>query len=248
MASNGLVANESKTCFMVIRNKREKTTEKQSIMVGDAKINESETIKFLGVTITNNLSWSEQLTNVKHDLVRANGLLRRLAAHVPKSFLMPIVHGYIMSKIRYALPIYGEIKSTDEDQSHTRIKDIQIELNKALRLVLNVRCQDHVHTEKLLKEANISSVNQLSCELLLTEIWKGVKNNQAPKEFFTFIDEQRQRKTRSQGKLLLDAPKEPLFAHIGAKLWNKLPQQTKETDEIKIAKKEINTFSRSLPT
>ena len=56
MASNGLVANPSKTEFMLIN--KEKGAEQDSpskIRVGQAEITEAQSAKLLGITMDNNL-------------------------------------------------------------------------------------------------------------------------------------------------------------------------------------------------
>ena len=54
MASNGLVANPTKTVFMMLNNKRQENDGKRKITVGDHQIQESKSTKLLGMAVNNN--------------------------------------------------------------------------------------------------------------------------------------------------------------------------------------------------
>ena len=57
MASNGLVANESKTVFMMMNNKKSVTEEPRKIRIGNVEVTESTSSKLLGVVIDSDLKW-----------------------------------------------------------------------------------------------------------------------------------------------------------------------------------------------
>ena len=59
MASNGLVANPSKTKLMILNHKSETPVE---INVGGNKIVQEKSAKLLGVTINENENWSTHLS------------------------------------------------------------------------------------------------------------------------------------------------------------------------------------------
>ena len=58
MASNGLVANSSKTTLMFINGKKEKDIE---IQVGDSMVKQESTAKLLGIMIDDNMKWDSQI-------------------------------------------------------------------------------------------------------------------------------------------------------------------------------------------
>ena len=60
MASNGLMANPSKTSLM-FRNLKQEGNEKVDIMVGKVKIVLEDHVKLLGMVIKNNQCWKTQI-------------------------------------------------------------------------------------------------------------------------------------------------------------------------------------------
>ncbi len=64
MASNGLVANPTKTVFMMLKNKKKEKEGNRKITVGDHQIQESKSTKLLGMMIDTEmeksfLTWTE---------------------------------------------------------------------------------------------------------------------------------------------------------------------------------------------
>ena len=57
MASNGLVANESKTVFMMINSKKSREEQVRKIMICNSEVTESTSSKLLGMVIDNDLKW-----------------------------------------------------------------------------------------------------------------------------------------------------------------------------------------------
>ena len=60
MASNGLVANPSKTS-LIFMGHREDKDQTISIKIGDITVTEEQNAKLIGVTFDNNLKWITQL-------------------------------------------------------------------------------------------------------------------------------------------------------------------------------------------
>ena len=66
MASNGLVANQAKTVFMILNEKRSsKTINPRQIKVGDMWINQSVSSKLLGMEISDNQDWQDHFHGAK---------------------------------------------------------------------------------------------------------------------------------------------------------------------------------------
>ena len=62
MASNGLVANATKTTLMFLNEKKEDITlEPRSIKVGSAKVLQEKNAKLLGVTIDDSQAWKSEI-------------------------------------------------------------------------------------------------------------------------------------------------------------------------------------------
>ena len=63
MASNGLVANASKTEFMIL-NDKEKNKE-ATIKVGNSTVTQTQTAKLLGITMDANQKWDSHFINIR---------------------------------------------------------------------------------------------------------------------------------------------------------------------------------------
>ena len=83
MASNGLVANTSKTAFMILNLKKEQNRENITIKIGSTEVKAEQQAKLLGVTLNNNnQKWSSQIKGVGGMISSLNSrlyLLRRIS-------------------------------------------------------------------------------------------------------------------------------------------------------------------------
>ncbi len=77
-ASNSLVANESKTVFMLVRPKGEKCTSTFKIKLGEEYIEESRSEKLLGIMLQNDLKWNDHMEKVSKKVNYGLYQLKRL--------------------------------------------------------------------------------------------------------------------------------------------------------------------------
>jgi len=117
-SSNRMVANPGKTGLLVLRPMGSNVQKsKVEIRLGDATVHESDVEKLLGVQIQSNLKWNEQTKKVKAELQYALSVRQRLQPTLGKKDLKTIANGIFMSRLRYALPVYGSailrLKETD---------------------------------------------------------------------------------------------------------------------------------------
>ena len=68
MASNGLVANPTKTVFLMLNSKRSKNKEKLTTNVDKEMITQSDHTKQLGIEIQEDQKWDTHFTNLKNAL------------------------------------------------------------------------------------------------------------------------------------------------------------------------------------
>ena len=131
---------------MIIRTDHMQHHVLSSLRVGNNYVYKSSKMVFLGVTVNNTLSWMDHAKNVMSDIRKANGLLSRLAAKVPRNHLRPIVHGLIMSKIRYCIAAFATVRSRETDPMNGIMRDLQLESNRAMRLICGVKLADRIST------------------------------------------------------------------------------------------------------
>ena len=124
MASNGLVANPSKTEFMIINNKSSDTPRK--IRVGNSEVEEVRSAKLLGMTMDSDQKWTNHFWGKKGLLNALNQRLfaiRRIANHIPKEKLSQVANSIWMSKIRYGLHFTNKVRFREEYKCFKCIKE-----------------------------------------------------------------------------------------------------------------------------
>jgi len=250
-ASNMLVANPTKTALLVIRSPRD-TEPRLNMNVGGVTIEESENISLLGIKIQSDFSWDCQCQAVLSSLRSTNGLLSRLSKFVPNRCLTPLIHGLLLSKIRYAFPLFADVRTEENDVASSSMRRIQIEMNRGLRTVLGKSLKDRIPIAELLNEVQVPSANQLAIETTLTEVWRQIRNGLPAGEYFNKLDNISARATRRTGKNYLTPP--PMersgagkFIEQGTMLWNMAPQEVRDGEDNNCTKRMIKEFARSMP-
>ncbi len=133
MASNGLVANESKTVFMMINSK--KYTEVEKIMICNSEVTESTSSKLLGMIIDNDLKWKVHIDGkggVFSSLNQRLFTIRRLSNQIHLNKLKEIADSIWVSKLRYGLQLFLEIRTINEQPASQIIKELQKSQTKLL--------------------------------------------------------------------------------------------------------------------
>eukprot|EP00095_Tigriopus_kingsejongensis_P003089 maker-scaffold210_size256293-snap-gene-1.22 protein:Tk03089 transcript:maker-scaffold210_size256293-snap-gene-1.22-mRNA-1 annotation:"protein fam151a-like isoform x1" len=98
------------------------------------------------------------------------GLVRRLLKWIPQCHIQPIVDGLVMSKLRYGLPVFGQVRLQDTDPTHGNMKKLQGVLNDLMRLVANKRISDKVSCVDLSEMTGIPSLNRICASATLKEL------------------------------------------------------------------------------
>ena len=116
MASNGLVANQTKTEFLLLNEKNKNEQKLTEINVGDVMIKRTDHTKLLGIQIEESQEWSEHLKSRKTSLNQRLFGIRRMTQQIPKCKLMGIVHALWMSKLRYGLQLCSKVQLKSEER------------------------------------------------------------------------------------------------------------------------------------
>ena len=252
MASNGLIANQSKTEFLVLNEKG--NVHLAELRVGDTLIKRNYHTKLLGIQIEESQEWNIHLKSLKGSLNQRLFVIRRVMRQIPKDKLMTIVHSLWMSKLRYGLQLCTKVRQTEQATKTEFTKSLQLTQNRMLRVINNSRIKDKISVESMLKKFNLLSVNQLAAQIKLQEVWKSVNiekygitldpyndllplsgHSLRPKANRTFKDSTR---------LVLA---EHSFTIDAAKLWNAAPISVTSATSLSLAKKSIRLYVLTLP-
>ena len=258
MASNGLVANASKTVFMLL-NHKDKSEEKIpiSIKVGNNDVVQERNTKLLGMKIDDNLSWKEHFSG-KNGLISALNkrlfTLRRVANHIPRDKLFQLAHALWVSKLRYGLQLCTEVRILDTETKNGNLKAVQIAQNKLLRLLDNSPISEKKSTHDLLASTGLMSVNQLAASIKLTETWKSIHIPNYPIQLEPNVidrpESDRTVRTTTYRMWNQDArtrAEKESFSRNAAKIWNTAPMAIKNATTLNTAKKEIKKHCKTLP-
>eukprot|EP00745_Piridium_sociabile_P032507 TRINITY_DN548_c0_g1_i12.p1 TRINITY_DN548_c0_g1~~TRINITY_DN548_c0_g1_i12.p1 ORF type:complete len:1198 (+),score=205.51 TRINITY_DN548_c0_g1_i12:1881-5474(+) len=122
MHKNGFELSAEKTVFMVFSKKKDQDA--YSIRVDDQVLGPSKRVKFLGVTITQNICWQEHIQLLKTKAMRAVGLIKRLAKETwvtPRS-LIHLVGALVRSRLTYG----HEVFFTATDSQWTELERVEM--------------------------------------------------------------------------------------------------------------------------
>jgi hypothetical protein len=254
MASNGLVANQLKTEFLVLNEKNKEDGILHQIKVGGTQIERTDSTKLLGINIDDAQDWSNHYKSLKNALNQRLFIIRRVQRQLPKEKIMSIVHSLWVSKLRYGLQLCTKVQHSTEERKCTAMKSLQLTQNRMLRAINNSKIKDKISIVSMLKKFNLLSVNQLAASIKLTEVWKSLNVVDYPLQ----LDPYNQTTTT----LSLDLRPKPSrvfndsarlqiskysFNVDSARLWNQAPPEVTSAPTLDAAKSAIKTYANSLP-
>ena len=115
MASNGLVANASKTALIFLNLKHTRKNEQGDLIdeisarIGDTEVLQESSTKLLGIKLDHDQKWNSQITSLVSALNSRLYLIKRLSNSIEMKRLKKIADSLYMSKIRYGIQLYGRV-------------------------------------------------------------------------------------------------------------------------------------------
>ena len=112
MTCNGLVANPSKTAFLLLNAKKKDIEENDEIRVtvGNVELRKQPSAKLLGMTFNEKQTWKDHIHGKGGVLSALNSrlyIIRRLKNHLGMKSLTKVADSLFTSKIRYGLQLLG---------------------------------------------------------------------------------------------------------------------------------------------
>ena len=105
--SSGFRLNVAKTKCMLLHSSQRIPTSALEVQLNGCTIDRVQRYKFLGVIITDTLSWSDHIDQVCSKASRGLNLLRRLAWFLLRSALVCYYNAYVLPHLMYAAPEFG---------------------------------------------------------------------------------------------------------------------------------------------
>ena len=165
--ANKLTLNVGKTnCLVFGKNPPELTS---ALSINGERMHVTNTTKFLGIWIDNNLNWNQHLEHIKHRLKYRLYMLRKginmLTTHAKKI----LYHAQIESVLTYGLGTWGYLINRNQQ------KTLQILQNQAMRVI-----EPRMHTSEIYRKHKILTIRQLT-QSENFKIWKKLDMGELPK-------------------------------------------------------------------
>ena len=153
LRSNKISLNASKTEIIIFKTKLKTITKHLNFRVSGQKINPTTSVKYLGVHLSDSLTWEIHFKNLQTKLNRAIGLLSKIRHYTPKSLLKTIYFSLFNSHLIYACQIWGQSK-TKLFQEIEKLQDKAIHIISFLPKGASVK--ETYSTLKILKTLHIT--------------------------------------------------------------------------------------------
>lgn len=126
LRSNRLSLNVSKTTYMILSRN---SGTNQAPRIRDMPLTKVSSMKFLGITIDDKLSFHIHCNNVARDVSRGTGILYRLSNSIPDQVAFNLYFSLIYTKMSYGITCWGNANA----RNINKMKKIQTRAFKALK-------------------------------------------------------------------------------------------------------------------
>jgi hypothetical protein len=110
--ANKIALNSNKTELVLFKHRSRKLSYNLKLKLNGRRMYPSQSIKYLGVIIDENLNWCHHVNSLSTKFRRANGALSKLRHYVPQPILVSVYHAIFSSHMRYACQVWGQNQST----------------------------------------------------------------------------------------------------------------------------------------
>ena len=221
---NSLKMNASKTDFILLGTKKSLQTNADfTFTFSDNIFQSSKTIKLLGVTVDQSLTWDQHISSVVRRCYCILISLNRFRRHFTTEALITIIQAHVFSQIIYCLPVWG-------GAAEKELQRIQKIINFAARIVTGAKRHDHITPS--LNSLHWSRIGELVEERDCLKVYRALHDNHAPtamQGLFTRRCEVATRDTRLSSTERVHLPRVQLtatqkhFMYRAGSAWNRLP-------------------------
>ena len=128
LRANKISLNTKKTEIIIFRPRNKKIYKKLNFRLSGQRIQLSSRVKYLGVSLDDHLTWTNQVNLLTSKLARAAGIISKVRHFVEYKTLLSIYYSLFDSHLNYFIQIFGYIAST----TMSKISALQ---NKTLRII-----------------------------------------------------------------------------------------------------------------
>ena len=233
--NNHLIVNLTKTCFCVFSNKP--SIPIQNLSFNGITINRVNEAKYLGVIFDDKLTWAPHISTINKKLAKLRYVFETLSRYISRQQARQLYYAYAHPHIKYAIEIYGAC-------SEILLKSLQVSQNHILRTLYNVKSR-HSGTS-LRKDMCIDPVSTIFEKQLLMFVYKQ-QNHMLPSVFLNYyqaVENVNSRSSRHNKDIYIEFRRTSYGCRstkiIAAKLWNNLPLEIRQINNLTTFKSQIN--------
>ena len=235
--ANKLSLNIQKTKYMLFSHSL--NTLPQNNVFDDAPLEAVSSIKFLGVTVDNKLSWRQHIDNICKIISRNIGIINKLKFHFPPSSLLMLYSSLILPYLNYGILVWGNTHQTLLD----RLLLLQ---KKSLRIIHNSAFLSH--TDPLFFDSRLLKINDLYLFHLGQFMYK-YNSNTLPHVFDAMFSLNRsfhhyptRRSDEFHLPLFRTVLAKKTFKYDGPRFWNSLTEDIKNKPSLNSFKKKLKIY------
>ena len=195
LLANKLSLNIKKTKYMIFRypQRPANSIPDLSLYINNHMLDRVDTFDFLGLTISETLSWKNHVDKISIKISKVIGILARCKRYIHTSVMIKIYNSLVLSRINYGITCWGF--------DNKRIYKLQ---KKALRIICKTKY--NAHSDPLFKKMKTLKVKDIFHIRCLSFFYHHEKNN-LPTYFRNFISSnivEHPHNTRQRGNLRND--------------------------------------------
>jgi hypothetical protein len=226
LCSNKLSLNVSKSNFVIFHSRQRKIDNNLEIFINHERLNQEQSIKYLGIMIDSNLSWKSHINYTAKKVKRNIGIISKLRNYVSLSTLKRLYYALVYPFLTYGILVWG-------CTYQTTLQPLFILQKKAVRILTN--SSFHEHTSPLFKDMNFLKLCDLVSFHIALFTYK-FHNQLLPPifdSFFSTVASQHNHGTRLSSKQSFLLPKARTNYGIfnirfqGAQIWNSIAENVK---------------------
>ena len=233
---NRLTLNTTKTSFTIFRSTKKKLANlPNKIDFLNFSINRTTSIKFLGITLDEHLTWKQHINEVCNKLKSLFHIFYNIRRYLSRENMKTLYYTLIYSRIKYGLSVYGQA-------GKTKLHKIQVLQNKLMKVLSSKKFR--YSTDMLHNEFEILKVEDMLKQEVVTFVFNYF-NDSLPSVFDNYYETLASThgiNTRHGSSLIRKIKhKTDIAAHSikiqGAELWNRLDVNLKSISNVKTFRK-----------
>ena len=217
--ANKLTTNSKKASNFILSSPSRTRNTNFSIKMGEIQLQRVKSVKYLGVMLDENITWSDHISYLSKKLSRCAGIFSKLRYYLNKEVLIKVYHSLFNSHLQYATLCWGSA-------SITNLNRLQILQNRALRNIF--KAQRFYRLDNLYLNCRILKVKDLY-NLEVAKFMHKHHNASLPSCFASFFSCSFQRFTRTSTNHNYNTPfyrtsrGQRSIKFYGPQIWNSLP-------------------------